>query len=116
MIGITFETLLCAGRCACCCGAGANTMDCGAAGAGAAAVAGCESAKWIDSVGIEATGSRGERSANRSVVLISAIASRSACLGVTTSVAVDVASGVEERPGRKDHAKVEEFIRRAKAA
>ena len=30
--------------------------------------------------------------------------------------AVDVASGVEERPGRKDHAKVEEFIRRAKAA
>jgi len=29
---------------------------------------------------------------------------------------VDVASGVEERPGRKDHAKVEEFIRRAKAA
>jgi len=30
--------------------------------------------------------------------------------------AVDVASGVETRPGRKDHAKVEEFIRRAKAA
>ena len=30
--------------------------------------------------------------------------------------AVDVASGVEERPGRKDHAKVEEFIRRAKGA
>lgn len=30
--------------------------------------------------------------------------------------AVDVASGVEERPGRKDHGKVEEFIRRAKAA
>jgi phosphoribosylanthranilate isomerase len=30
--------------------------------------------------------------------------------------AVDVASGVEERPGRKDHAKVEEFIRRAKSA
>ena len=30
--------------------------------------------------------------------------------------AVDVASGVEERPGRKDHAKLEEFIRRAKAA
>ena len=30
--------------------------------------------------------------------------------------AVDVASGVEARPGRKDHAKVEEFIRRAKAA
>jgi phosphoribosylanthranilate isomerase len=30
--------------------------------------------------------------------------------------AVDVASGVEERPGRKDHVKVEEFIRRAKAA
>jgi phosphoribosylanthranilate isomerase len=30
--------------------------------------------------------------------------------------AVDVASGVEERPGRKDHAKVEEFIRRAKTA
>jgi phosphoribosylanthranilate isomerase len=30
--------------------------------------------------------------------------------------AVDVASGVEERPGRKDHAKVEEFIRSAKAA
>lgn len=30
--------------------------------------------------------------------------------------AVDVASGVEDRPGRKDHAKVEEFIRRAKAA
>jgi len=30
--------------------------------------------------------------------------------------AVDVASGVEHRPGRKDHAKVEEFIRRAKAA
>ena len=29
---------------------------------------------------------------------------------------VDVASGVEARPGRKDHAKVEEFIRRAKAA
>jgi len=29
---------------------------------------------------------------------------------------VDVASGVEERPGRKDHAKIEEFIRRAKAA
>jgi phosphoribosylanthranilate isomerase len=28
--------------------------------------------------------------------------------------AVDVASGVEERPGRKDHARVEEFIRRAK--
>jgi phosphoribosylanthranilate isomerase len=30
--------------------------------------------------------------------------------------AVDVASGVEESPGRKDHAKVEAFIRRAKAA
>lgn len=30
--------------------------------------------------------------------------------------AVDVASGVEARPGSKDHAKVEEFIRRAKAA
>jgi len=30
--------------------------------------------------------------------------------------AVDVASGVEEAPGRKDHGKVEEFIRRAKAA
>jgi phosphoribosylanthranilate isomerase len=30
--------------------------------------------------------------------------------------AVDVASGVEERPGRKDHAKVQEFIRRAKEA
>jgi phosphoribosylanthranilate isomerase len=30
--------------------------------------------------------------------------------------AVDVASGVEERPGRKDHGKIEEFIRRAKAA
>jgi phosphoribosylanthranilate isomerase len=30
--------------------------------------------------------------------------------------AVDVASGVEERPGRKDHAKVEDFIRRAKTA
>jgi phosphoribosylanthranilate isomerase len=30
--------------------------------------------------------------------------------------AVDVASGVEESPGRKDHAKIEEFIRRAKAA
>jgi phosphoribosylanthranilate isomerase len=30
--------------------------------------------------------------------------------------AVDVASGVEERPGRKDHAKLEAFIRRAKAA
>lgn len=30
--------------------------------------------------------------------------------------AVDVASGVEERPGRKDHGKVEEFIRRAKSA
>ncbi|HYR97107.1 MAG TPA: phosphoribosylanthranilate isomerase, partial [Candidatus Binatus sp.] len=29
--------------------------------------------------------------------------------------AVDVASGVEQHPGRKDHAKVEEFIRRAKA-
>jgi phosphoribosylanthranilate isomerase len=30
--------------------------------------------------------------------------------------AVDVASGVEASPGRKDHAKVEAFIRRAKAA
>jgi phosphoribosylanthranilate isomerase len=30
--------------------------------------------------------------------------------------AVDVASGVEAHSGRKDHAKVEEFIRRAKAA
>ncbi len=30
--------------------------------------------------------------------------------------AVDVASGVESRPGRKDHAKIEEFIRRAKTA
>jgi phosphoribosylanthranilate isomerase len=30
--------------------------------------------------------------------------------------AVDVASGVEERPRRKDHGKIEEFIRRAKAA
>ena len=30
--------------------------------------------------------------------------------------AVDVASGVEEHPGRKDHGKLEEFIRRAKAA
>jgi phosphoribosylanthranilate isomerase len=30
--------------------------------------------------------------------------------------AVDVASGVEERPGKKDHAKLEAFIRRAKAA
>ena len=30
--------------------------------------------------------------------------------------AVDVASGVEERPGRKDHAKVEAFIRSAKNA
>jgi phosphoribosylanthranilate isomerase len=30
--------------------------------------------------------------------------------------AVDVASGVEEQAGRKDHAKLEEFIRRAKAA
>lgn len=30
--------------------------------------------------------------------------------------AVDVASGVEEGPRRKDHAKVETFIRRAKAA
>jgi phosphoribosylanthranilate isomerase len=30
--------------------------------------------------------------------------------------AVDVASGVEERPGRKDHAKLEALIRRAKAA
>jgi phosphoribosylanthranilate isomerase len=30
--------------------------------------------------------------------------------------AVDVASGVEERPGRKDHGKIEAFIRCAKAA
>jgi phosphoribosylanthranilate isomerase len=30
--------------------------------------------------------------------------------------AVDVASGVETQPGRKDHAKVEAFIRRAKEA
>jgi len=30
--------------------------------------------------------------------------------------AVDVASGVEVRPGEKDHAKLEAFIRRAKAA
>jgi phosphoribosylanthranilate isomerase len=30
--------------------------------------------------------------------------------------AVDVASGVEERPGRKDHGKVEDFVRRAKNA
>ena len=30
--------------------------------------------------------------------------------------AVDVASGVESRPGEKDHAKLEAFIRRAKAA
>ena len=30
--------------------------------------------------------------------------------------AVDVASGVETRPGEKDHGKLEEFIRRAKAA
>jgi phosphoribosylanthranilate isomerase len=30
--------------------------------------------------------------------------------------AVDVASGVESSPGRKDHAKLEAFIRRAKAA
>jgi phosphoribosylanthranilate isomerase len=30
--------------------------------------------------------------------------------------AVDVASGVERRPGEKDHGQVEEFIRRAKAA
>jgi len=30
--------------------------------------------------------------------------------------AVDVASGVEESPRRKDHAKIEAFIRRAKAA
>ena len=30
--------------------------------------------------------------------------------------AVDVASGVEERPGRKDHAKIEAFIRAAKDA
>jgi phosphoribosylanthranilate isomerase len=30
--------------------------------------------------------------------------------------AVDVASGVEAEPGRKDHAKIAEFIRRAKAA
>jgi len=30
--------------------------------------------------------------------------------------AVDVASGVESRPGEKDHAKLEDFIRRAKAA
>jgi phosphoribosylanthranilate isomerase len=30
--------------------------------------------------------------------------------------AVDVASGVEKRPGEKDHAKLEDFIRRAKAA
>ena len=30
--------------------------------------------------------------------------------------AVDVASGVEDAPGRKDHGKLEDFIRRAKAA
>ena len=30
--------------------------------------------------------------------------------------AVDVASGVESRPGEKDHAKLQDFIRRAKAA
>ncbi|TMA50567.1 MAG: phosphoribosylanthranilate isomerase [Deltaproteobacteria bacterium] len=30
--------------------------------------------------------------------------------------AVDVASGVEDRPGRKDHGKIEAFIRAAKAA
>ena len=30
--------------------------------------------------------------------------------------AVDVASGVESEPGRKDHARVREFIRNAKAA
>jgi phosphoribosylanthranilate isomerase len=29
---------------------------------------------------------------------------------------VDVASGVEQRPGVKDHGKIEEFVRRAKAA
>ena len=30
--------------------------------------------------------------------------------------AVDVASGVESRPGEKDHARLQDFIRRAKAA
>ena len=30
--------------------------------------------------------------------------------------AVDVASGVEQEPGIKDHGKIEDFIRRAKAA
>jgi phosphoribosylanthranilate isomerase len=39
-----------------------------------------------------------------------------AVVRVVRPFAVDVASGVEESPGRKDHAKVEEFIRRAKAA
>jgi phosphoribosylanthranilate isomerase len=29
---------------------------------------------------------------------------------------VDVASGVESRPGEKDHARLQDFIRRAKAA
>jgi phosphoribosylanthranilate isomerase len=39
--------------------------------------------------------------------------------GVVAAVrpfAVDVASGVERTPGVKDHGKIEEFIRRAKAA
>jgi phosphoribosylanthranilate isomerase len=30
--------------------------------------------------------------------------------------AVDVSSGVESAPGRKDHAKLSEFVRRAKQA
>ena len=39
-----------------------------------------------------------------------------AAVGELHPFAVDVASGVESRPREKDHAKLEEFVRRAKAA